>query len=532
MNKRELEILKELNEEEKSHLLEIDGPGKVKNIDNIIHLNNTIKDDLLQEARPIKCSVDILVQLSQFKPEASYSWDDKGFGELYAHFYKDKLRYNTTLKSWMHFDGKVWVEDTGGMNAARSGKELALHLYRYAFTIEDGEQSKEYAKSTFKLGKLKNRDSMIKDARDFYYISNEDLDKDIFTFNCTNGTLDLKTFEFRDHNPNDLLSKISNVFYNPDATSSVFEKFMDEIMISDPLKIEYLQKILGHSLTGDVKLETCFILYGSTTRNGKSTLVETFAYMLGNTKGYSSNMKPETLALKKSDSRQASGDIARLDGCRFLNASEPPKRMIFDVGLLKTLLGRDTITARHVYQSEFEFIPIFKLFINTNFLPLIGDDSLFSSGRINVISFDRHFEPEEQDRFLKDKLRTPENISGLFNWCVDGLKKFYKEGAEPPKPVEDATAEYRSSSDKVGNFLTECLVFSQNNIKAKDVYDTYQRWCTDNGYGVENKGNFFAELKSKGLLAKSGAVDGKTYRNVILGMEISEDVEKEIFTVF
>jgi putative DNA primase/helicase len=124
------------------------------------------------------------------------------------------------------------------------------------------------------------------------------------------------------------------------------------------------------------------------------------------------------------DSRQASGDIARLNGCRFLNASEPPKRMIFDVALLKTLLGRDTITARHLHEREFEFVPIFKLVINTNFLPLITDDYMFSSGRINVITFDRHFEPHEQDRILKTRLREPENISGLFNWCLVGLRLF------------------------------------------------------------------------------------------------------------
>ena len=59
------------------------------------------------------------------------------------------------------------------------------------------------------------------------------------------------------------------------------------------------------------------------------------------------SVKPESLAQKQNiDSRQASGDIARLAGCRLCNASEPPKRMLFDTALLKTLLGRDSITCR------------------------------------------------------------------------------------------------------------------------------------------------------------------------------------------
>lgn len=62
-----------------------------------------------------------------------------------------------------------------------------------------------------------------------------------------------------------------------------------------------------------------------------------------------------------------------------MNASEPPKRMLFDTALLKSLLGleRDSITARHLHQREFEFIPKFKLVINTNYLPTITDDTVF-----------------------------------------------------------------------------------------------------------------------------------------------------------
>ena len=250
----------------------------------------------------------------------------------------------------------------------------------------------------------------------------------------------------------------------------------------------YLQKILGYALTGDTSLETCFILYGATTRNGKSTLVETISYLMGHTAGYSLNMLPQTLAQKQNkDSRQANGDIARLCSCRFLNVSEPPKRMIFDVGLLKTLLGRDTITARHLHEREFEFEPYFKLFINTNFLPLIGDDTLFSSGRINVIYFNRHFEPHEQDKTLKDKLRTPDNISGILNWCI------------------------------------ECMVRTCKNSKALDVYLAYKDWCDSNGFGCENKSNFFDELKGKNLLSKTGTVNGQSIKNIVRGYELIED---------
>lgn len=347
-------------------------------------------------------------------------------------------------------------------------------------------------------------------------------------FNCQNGTLNLKTFEFKQsHDPCDLLSKVSNVVYDPNKKAPVFEKFINEVMQGDVETTRFLQKTIGYALTGSTSLETCFILYGASTRNGKSTLIETLLYMLGNTKGYAMSMSPETLAQKQNkDSRQASGDIARLKGCRFLNTSEPPKRMVFDVALLKTLLGRDSITARQLFEKEFEFIPIFKLFINTNFLPLITDDTLFSSGRITVIPFNRHFEPHEQDRTLKDRLKDESEISGIFNWCLEGLKMFNSEGLEQTEAIISATEEYRTNSDKLGNFISECLIESSTNTQAKDVYEKYREWCTENGYGTENMTNFYNELTSKGIFSKRAKVKDTWKHNVVLGYEVFNDIDE------
>lgn len=318
-----------------------------------------------------------------------------------------------------------------------------------------------------------------------------------------------------------LLSKICNVNYNPAADCKEWKKFLSEIMQGDMDKIKYLQKLCGISLTGNTQEETCFILYGSTTRNGKSTFCETIIHLLGD---YALTMKPESLAVKQNaDSRQANGDIARLAGCRFCNASEPPKRMLFDTALLKSLLGRDSITARHLHQREFSFIPKFKLVINTNYLPLITDDTVFTSGRINVISFDRHFTPEEQDKHLKDKLRNSVELSGILNWCIEGLQLYRKEGLKPPVAVQNATEAYRTDSDKIGNFIKECLTKTGKNSSVKVIYEAYAKWCSDNGFGVENKNNFIADIKGKGLFSLTGTVNGKTLKNIVKGYEIESD---------
>lgn len=197
--------------------------------------------------------------------------------------------------------------------------------------------------------------------------------------------------------------------------------------------------------------------------------------------------------------------------------------MLFDTALLKSLLGRDSITARHLHQREFSFVPKFKLVINTNYLPTITDDTVFGSGRINVISFDRHFEPQEQDKHLKDKLKQENELSGILNWCIKGLQLYRQEGLKPPAAVQQATETYRTDSDKIGNFIKECLTKTGKNSSVKNIYEVYGRWCEDNGFGVENKGNFMAELKSKGLYAPSGTVEGKTVKNIVKGYSIETE---------
>lgn len=442
---------------------------------------------------------------------------DKGFGRLFAEVFKNRHRYCSSRKDFMMYDGKRWVDDTEGLSARSSAKDLSDELIKYAIMTD---ANGDYLKAVTPLCNIRNRNNMLQDSRDVYFFTNEDLDTNDYILNVQNGTLDLSGNDpvFLEHDPDMLLSKICNAEYDPTATCKEWDKFLLEIMQGDKEKIQYLQKISGLSLTGNTEQETCFLLYGSTTRNGKSTFCETLLYLLGD---YGLTMKPETLAVKQNlDSRQASGDIARLAGCRFCNAAEPSKRMLFDTALLKSLLGRDSITARHLHQREFSFIPKFKLVINTNYLPTITDDTVFSSGRINVISFDRHFEPYEQDKHLKEKLKNKAELSGILNWCIEGLRLYRSEGLEAPAAVQTATESYRTDSDKVGCFISECLSKTGKNSKAKDVYDVYAKWCDDNGYGCENKGNFFSELKSKGLFINSGTVDGKTVKNVVKGYSI------------
>lgn len=452
-----------------------------------------------------------------------FATNDKGSAELFSTVFKNVSRYNPTQKDWMFYNGVKWIADTEGMKAKRNAKKLADAILSYAVNVSglDEKQRESYLKYASRLMNYRDRNTMVNDAKDLNFFENTELDKDDLILNLKNCVLDLSgdTPKILEHNADLLLSKCCNASYDPNAACELWEKTINEIMEGSTEKIRYLQKILGLCLTGITAEEELYFFYGASTRNGKSTICETVLSILND---YGATISPETLAVKANkDSRTASPDIAKLAGIRLVIASEPPKKMIFDTSLVKTLTGRDRVTAGFLHQNEFCFTPKFKLLINTNYLPTITDQTVFKSGRIRVVSFNKHFGEHEQNKKLKDELRKEAN--GILNWMISGLYLYRKEGLEPPAAVRDSTDEYEIDSDKIGRFISECLVKSDKNTSAKDVYEKYSKWCSDSGLGVDGRNNFYIELKTRGLFGASGTVNGKTVRNIVRGYVLANE---------
>jgi putative DNA primase/helicase len=299
-------------------------------------------------------------------------------------------------------------------------------------------------------------------------------------------------------------------------------------MQEDAEKAAFLQKSLGYALTGDTRHECFFILYGPTSRNGKGTCMETYMRMVGD---YGKSAKPDTIAQKQTANGSGpSEDIARLVGARFVNISEPDKKLVLSAALVKTLTGNDSITAHYLHENSFEYRPQFKLFINTNHLPSVTDATLFSSGRVKIIPFERHFRESERDDGLKNELASQENLSGVLNWCLEGLRMIVKDGFREPDAVRDATDEYRNNNDKLGRFLAEEMEADPTaEIRTADAYIRYKTWCIANGFFPENAANFKSSINNVAIVVRkrpAGCGREANPTNFIVGYKL-----KAYFTV-
>ena len=443
------------------------------------------------------------VSLTDLEPDNNdrYGWNDIGNGNLFADWYKSVARYVPERKQWFVYADGVWKPDTGGLKVMQLCKKLADSLYIYALSIPDESRKQSYMKHVAKWQSRHNRETILKDAASVYPLPLSRFDADPFLFNCQNGTLNLKTREFRDHSPADFLSMKAGVEYHANARCERWEQFISEIMQGDQDRAAFFQKALGYALTGDTAHECFFILYGVTSRNGKGTSMETFMNLVGD---YGRATRPETISMKPTvNGNMPSEDVARLAGARFVNISEPDKKMVLSAALVKTLTGNDTITARFLHENSFEFRPQFKLFINTNHLPQVTDVTLFTSGRVKLIPFERHFDESERDTGLKKALSTPAALSGILNWCLDGLWLIEETGFDMPESVKIATDEYRQRSDKMGRFVAESLEADpQGEIRTADAYELYKAWCARNGQFAESMANFKSEMENFGTIKR------------------------------
>jgi putative DNA primase/helicase len=423
-----------------------------------------------------------------------YTHDDFGMGNLFADTFCCCIRYVYDADEWYYHDGGAWREDKGSDFTRRCVKA-------FLETLRKMLPEKDFIEE---LSKRTKRETIIKEARDVYSISLSDFDTNPFLFNCMNGTINLKTGEFYDHNPDNFLSKIANVTYDPNAKCERWKNFINEIMCGDEALSAYLQKSSSYGgLSGDTCEECLYILYGPTTRNGKGTYTESLMNVLGD---YARTIQPDSLAQRKANGSGPSADIARLAGVRFVNASELPSGMKLNAAIVKQITGGDTVTARYLYQNFFEYRPQFTPFINTNHLPIIDDDSLFSSGRLKLIPFDKHFNDSEQDTRLKSFFRDENSKSAMLNWLLEGYELYKAEGLTPPPKAEALLREYRKNSDAVGSYvenrLEPCDDDPNRRTKTSEFHTDFIKWAVNEDIADMSLKEFIHALRKKGLLGR------------------------------
>jgi len=312
-------------------------------------------------------------------------------------------------------------------------------------------------------------------------------DENLHILNLENGLLNVNTGELKSHTPDFLSTVRIHITYDPKAQCPQINKFLNDVVTESRKEkdVTTLTEMAASMLT-PVVLNKAYLLTGAKAQNGKSTYIEIIQKMLGE-ENYSSVPLNE-LQSDKFSSSELFGMLGNI-------AAELPSAMIEETDKFNGLVtGKELIRAQKKYGQPFKFKNKAKLLFSANKPPVVSTEANQRSyfRRWQLVDFPNIFNAEHgnEDRFIIEKLTTPEELSGFLNFMLPYLKKLLEtKSFTYESSADDVREAYLAVSNPVQAFIENCIVFVDDAfvvpyILKKDILKAFKLFCNYHGANV------------------------------------------------
>lgn len=294
--------------------------------------------------------------------------------------------------------------------------------------------------------------------------------------NLKNGTYEIGREKqgLREFNQNDFLTYQLNFDYDPDAQCPKWFEFLNRVLPDQSQQMvlaEYLGYIFERNDSG-LNLETFVILYGSGA-NGKSVIYDVVRAVIG--KENMSSFSLEQLTQEKGTFRAEIGDVLLNYGSEISEKVNPT--------ILKKMVSGEPIDAERKFKDPIELTRYAKMIFNSNVLPKINEQNEAIFRRLKIIHFKETIPREERNTELSKEI-IDEELSGIFNWMLNGLNRLRANGEfTHSEAIESMMKEYRRDSDSVFSFIQDSSYIDSlsSMIGAKALHQQYLDYCNENG---------------------------------------------------
>lgn len=370
---------------------------------------------------------------------------------------------------------------------------------------------------------LKMINEVINAFVDLNYVHPNLFDAEEDRIHLQNGWLNIKTYEFEPHSP--LYYSFTKLapYYDASAKCPKILEFLDAVLQQED--VEVMQKIFGYLLLPGNKYKKAFWFIGDKD-TGKSTFIELMELFIGQ----ASHISLHDLEQGDENRKVVTGAHTLLN-----TTSEIGSKKIKDDTMFKRWTGNDTITVRHLYQEPFNVKFLGKFVVASNDMPNFVEMDRAFMERWLLIPFLNVISDDEKDRDILKKMTTREELSGLLNWAIEGLKKLEKDCYFRKETWEEIQKKWKEMGSTVDAFLGQKTEKGEKfEILTTSLFEAYCNYCEEKKQMPLNDVNFGKELKKR-MIAKSERRLGKTVKRVYTGIRlIQEDntvaTEASIFT--
>lgn len=338
-----------------------------------------------------------------------------------------------------------------------------------------------------------------------------DFDRHEMLLNVGNGVVDLRTGKLLDHDPGLFLMQQSPIHFEQGAKAPMWEQFLASVM-PDEERRAYLARVVGYTLTGSTEEQVMFIHHGD-GQNGKGVFMRVVTEIFGD---YAQSVPRSTLMAKQNEG--IPNDVARMMGKRLLSTTETSAGKRLDDELVKQLTGEDTVSARFLNKEFFDFRPVGKIHLVTNYLPTVGGGHGIAR-RLQDIGWDVIVPPEKRIKKYDEKILAAES-SGVLNWAIQGCLDWQKNGLAVPAAVREKTKEHLAKSEPLLMWLDEYTRPAEPTTYTETgtLFANYKRWCQDGSLREMSIRAFGDALAEKGYKRGNHPTNR---RSVIHGLEMA-----------
>lgn len=372
----------------------------------------------------------------------------------------------------------IWIWNGAGVWKQVDPREIKQRIHE---TAPGGMIKKSFVDSVYDLVQTE------------VYRSGHRFNQDRRTINLANGELQWtgSSWQLRPHCRESYRTTMIPVAYDPKAKAPRFERFLVEIFRDDEDRVQKVClafEMIGYCLLSSCEYEKFFILIGPGA-NGKSVFMHVIAKLVG----------PEHVSAVQPNQFDNRFQRAHLHGKLVNLVTEIAEGHEIADAQLKAITSGELTTAEHKHKPPFDFHPFSTCIFGTNHMPHTRDfsDALFR--RAIIISFNRTFDEEEQDKALRGELE--KELPGILNLSLEALKGVLSRGFfTMPPSIQVLKAEWRVECDQVAQFIEDrCNDVPGNQVESGRLFKTYQEWGKDMGIQrLVNHKNFTGRLKRLG----------------------------------